>query len=735
MEEKERVVVLSEVAWDSAYFNKKAYDTFLKLMKKIPPTGFIVDGGTTSLHKPEILDDCLTYWNMDKEEAMEKGEEIPNSQQYEVMLTTQLHILDKELGRLRKTCPDAKIVYNVRTDDLQDTAKEALNELLIRKREGFKTEITGLKKRKAKLKGVPGKEDAYDDVVKQLRERSLEQQLYREKKVRPIVQVVTDDFAKYLLTRFGKICEKHDIEMINEDKILTFGELTIDYSHSRHDTWTPIKTRCQQLMKSLFGKKQKAMVVLEGGHHGHGFKQMQKLKTIATESTFQNQSSYDPVIGKEHVTVVMALPFEDQAEIAKYIKGLKPGRMSLGKPTNTKAFAAKNRYKNGGVSGLTAITLNDEGVITTEWTQYQNFIDGTALDLPPTYRLICGSSDEHIGSPEENHMARDGYHELFRLLIKHGMSFRGASGKAVSAVFLGDTGEANSRKWQKRDYHRTDPPEALEKIITALEGFDKRKKNAVYKMAMQLVKYAREGNVESMEVIMDRISTYFKKFLALSLTHSELQMVHASVCGNHTNAVLGDLGFHEHALFRSELKSYKIGVLESGKKYDPVNGPARVALGGYQNALTVHIDDYGRAMDDSFLFGPINLYMQHDPKGGGYQGVIGAGKNHGADVTLAGHTHNNWLRCYKVDENRFSIAYRLPTLQGVTPTEEYYASGEPRTQGACIMCMDKPGEFIEMAIPSHVLAEYGRRKWLEFARDPEKAKQKNEEESLIPNQE
>jgi hypothetical protein len=134
----------------------------------------------------------------------------------------------------------------------------------------------------------------------------------------------------------------------------------------------------------------------------------------------------------------------------------------------------------------------------------------------------------------------------------------------------------------------------------------------------------------------------------------------------------------------------------------------RVMFGGYSNARIFQIEDYGLDTEGGALFGPVNLVVQHDPKGSGMTGVVGAGKNAGADLAIAGHTHDNKLKLYNNGPNSFGVAYKLATLQGVAPTEKYYASSVPRTQAAQCIVMPMPGDFTEKPVPAHYLQEVGR---------------------------
>ncbi|MCX6778841.1 MAG: hypothetical protein NTU97_01255, partial [Candidatus Magasanikbacteria bacterium] len=194
------------------------------------------------------------------------------------------------------------------------------------------------------------------------------------------------------------------VVLVKRPSILVFGDLTIDFAHSRYATWTPARARAGQLLKSLHGKKPKAEVVLESGHSGLGYKQYQKLITGVEETNFQNAGHYDPKVDDGHVTLVLALPFEDQSKISQFMDGGEPIRMAAGKPIGSRGYAAFQRYKNDSVSGLTTIT-KENSLVGTEWIQYQNFVDGSVLNQPKKYYFSAQKKTSWYGMVSSNSIA------------------------------------------------------------------------------------------------------------------------------------------------------------------------------------------------------------------------------------------------------------------------------------------------------------------------------------------
>ncbi|MBW2971817.1 hypothetical protein KY359_02160 [Candidatus Woesearchaeota archaeon] len=739
-----RVYFLSEVGYDTAYFNADAYTRLVEMMASDKElTGILVDGAITRLDRPEYLSDRLTFWERSEEECKKASEAVPNKEQYKTMMDVQLSIVEERLRELKARVPHAeKIVLSLHSDDIQYTVSAMMNEMLVRGQAAIGDSITHLKSKKKSIQTdlkAMQKEYSYmgagDEVAQQrsalkrkidlrakkvdgienkLQDLYQEQKMYREKRVRPAHQFFTRKFLEELYGKYSDMCARLGVELVTSQSVLEFGGLKIDYSHSRHPTWNPVRTRDKALIKSVHGKLEKyegVDVILESGHFGIGYKQLQKVKDHPDESNFKNQSSYDPQTCGSHVTVVMALPFEDQQAVGEYVKGKKPVRMSGGKPMNTRKIAATDRYNNDGVAGLTVVTKDENGIVGTEWVQYRNFVDGSVLRQPDEYTIICASSDEHIGSPEESPVVRDGWSELYRLLVENTTFFRGRPAAARGYINAGDAAEANSRKWDHRYHEKRDPQELMRENMRLLADFRPGSIEDIVSLAAKMTNDAMGGSVESMSVILERVAEYYMGFLLPAMGSRGLKWAHVCTTGNHADAVLRDLGMRETDFFVQRAKAMGIGVYEVGKPdYHRLGAQkdARVFVGGYSNARGLHIPDYGLDVRGDPLFGPVGLVVQHDPKGSGMAGVVGAGKNAGADIAISGHTHDNRLKLYRTDDNRFGVAYKLATLQGVSPTEKYYAYSVPRTQAAHCIVMPMPGDFSEKAIPASTLAEIGR---------------------------
>jgi phage shock protein A len=742
---KSRVYYLSEVGYDTAYFNEKAYNNLLTFMSRDRDvTGVLVDGAITRLDRPEYLNDALTYWNRSESECTAAEKEVKNRDQYMAMMRVQMGIVEDRLKELKKKVPDsAKVVLSLHSDDLQYTASAMLNEMLIRKQHELQEGIEQLKTKKNELKSkrkefekeysrlssqpsagsdaasVKKKIDTtttkVDGIEEKLSEMYAEQKVYREKKVRPKHQFVTQEFLDMINSAYKAMCARVGVELVMEESRIDFNGMVIDYSHSRHKTWNVQKSRDRELVRGLHGKLERLKgvdIVLESGHHGIGYKQLQKVKDTPEETNFANQSTYDPKTGSNHVTIVLGLPFEDQERIGEFVKGRRFVRLSGGKPMSTRKIAATDRYSNDSVSGLTILTKDENGIIGTEWVQYRNFLDASALKPVESPSIIAASSDEHIDSPESNTIARLGWVELYKNLLKNPATYRGKEAFARGYINAGDIAEANSRKWDHRYHHKRGADEVLSENLKLLAGFEPKSIDDIVALAMKMTNDSTGGSFESMAVVMDHVADYLDNFVSGTIASSSLKWVVAAVTGNHADAVLRDLGIRETDFLKQRLKGRGVSVSEVGKPgYISQNkgDDARVMLGGYSLARILQIPDYGLDVDGKPLFGPINLVVQHDPKGEGLDGAIGAGKNSGADLTLAGHTHDNRMRLYRTAENAFGVAYKLGTLQGVSPTEKYYAYSVPRTQSAHCIVMPMPGDFTEKAIPASYLSGLGRK--------------------------
>ena len=745
--EHDRVYFLSEVGYDTHHFNPEAYENLLKYMSNDPElTGIVVDGALTRLDRPEYLNEVLTYWLTSEDEGKHEMERIKNREQYQVMLEKQVKILDERLAEIKKRLPLAEVVLNIDTDDLQFTVKELINEAMLRKTMELEDQISTLKgkkikykssqedvmKQRQKLTGQSGTakqrggltqkinnlSSAISDVDGKLQDLYSDKNLYRSKKARPIHQIFTRQFIEELDLRFQTICDKNNVKLIKNREVLKFGDLTVEYAHSRElNSWTPLMMRDQRFIESMNGKPELLEgidALVESGHFGIGFRQLQKLYYGPAELNFENQASYDPEILDKHILYLMVLPFEDQERISRYTSGKERIRMSAGKPTNTKSSEVVKRQKNGGVSGLTVLSKNKQGILGTEWRQYKDFIDRSVLKESNDFSMIYATSDEHIGSPETNPMAQRGMLAEYKRAIANPDTFRGKPVFARGYISGGDTAEANSDKWDHRDHYRPDIQQVLKDnihLITKLTTEKDITPEGLIKIIMKVTDNTRLGSVESMDSIMDWVANYYGGFLDETLKNSDLKFAHVSVPGNHADGVLLKLGLKEHAYFEQRLKARGIPVFNVGVSeiYNP-SKEVRVALGGHSNARIINIPDYGLDIKGNPMFGPINLLLQHDPKGGGKSGgLIGAGEKANADLAMAGHTHETYVKIYPTGLNTFSVAFRMTTLQGTTPTELYYASGFPRTTSAGHrFMMPKPGHFYEEVLPVGYLRKRGK---------------------------
>ena len=760
------VYFLSEVGYDKEIFNPKAYDNALKFIETDPETrGVIIDGVLTRLDRPEILNDALTYWEQPDEVCSKAMKEIHNIEQYQHMAKIQEEILDNKFRELRRRLPSAELYLCVTTDDLQFTLSARLNELLLRKVStldkrivDYKKDISqkkaDIKRWKSEYKAAKGNsrvnlvdrikraEAAIGKYDSQIGGLKTEKELYRVKKIRPEHQRQQRELIDITFDDYQKICDKYSIKLLREEELISIGDLNIDYSHSRHATWGPIKTRDRALLSSTHGKMEKYQerqrkklleefvnaskhgvdVIVESGHHGLGYKQLQKTADSPAETNFKNQAKYDPDVGTEHITVVTVLPFEDQEKISKYKKGKRSHRMGAGKATGSRKHHLFDRDNNDGVVGLTLIRKNDKGIIGTGWVQYQNFIDGNALKLAKLkeYAIAHATSDDHFASPEENWTMRDGILRMHEDGLTKPDYFRGKPAYIKSFIHGGDVSEANSAKYDRRHHHKISPQEVIRKILEIVPKMDVKSQVDMKKLALITANIARSGSVENMAVIMRWVADHFEKLYDKTVVHSNQKHLFVTVTGNHADDVLRSRGIRETDFFRERLTGRKIPTYQVGETDYFLEGEdknIRVFLGGYGDARINFIEDYGITVKGDAPYGKINLLVQHDPKGTGFSGLIGAGKNakgkdgnhKNTDLVLAGHTHENWAKIYRTGDNAFSVAYRMGTSQGVTPTEKVYASSVPRTSCTHKFIMPGPGFFYEEAIPAPYVMAEGRK--------------------------
>ncbi len=725
---KDRVYIISEVGYDTHYFDEDSYNNLIAFMKQDPALGgIIVDGALTRLDRPEYFNDALSYWERDAVSCQHEARSIPNNLQYHTLLERQLNILKSKLVELRASFPEATIVFNCDTDDFQFTLSALINEAMLRKVQEIDNQINHLKEKRNQYRQEMSdirKENKKDTLTSDMKDRqvqNLEQRLsnigeeisecytqknlWREKKVRPAHQLYTRELLAEVYNQFELICSPLRVDLITKPTTLKFGDLSLNFNHSSERSWAvkqaPDEGYVGSSLETLRRAKQEVVdVIVESGHHGRVYKQLQKLYDHERETNFQNQSSSLPHIGQDTITIVFALPFENQLGIARYGNGYEQVRLSGGKPMGTRKYAAIDRLVSGGVSGITVIDKDKAGLVGTEWISYSHFVQGVPSSCSSS-SLVVATSDEHIGSPEENIMVRHAMTVLFNHLVENPLVLRSTMHYACGFISGGDTAEANSKKWNHRYHYRPDPLLVLSRNLVDLTSFDSSSKENIFQLLHQFTSDARSGSVEDMSVILGRVADYYETYLNISLTKSSLQLVHLSVPGNHADGVLVDCGFRESDFFVQRLQARGVPLFQVGRLSSLEE--ARVAVGGYSSARILQIPEYGLSTTGEALFGPINLLIQHDPKGSRSSGLVGAARAAKADLALAGHTHETYVKTFNVGLNNFGIAYRLATLQGTTPTEKYYAASPPRTQAGHLFIMPTPGHFYEKTLPAPYL--------------------------------
>lgn len=735
------VYFLSEVAYDSFQFEQEesqtAYQNLLKYIGSDPDiAGIVLDGVHTRLDRPEWLATELTYWHMDEEEANKATQDVKNYEQLEHMFEKQMDLLDHRLAEMRKAIPkDTKIVLNINTDDLGYTVSAKLNELLIQKAAEREDKIQKLKTRagtiksewkkhldrKSKATGKNAEKAAVhadrsaknrQAVEEQIDEMMREQRLFREKKIRPTHQFVSKELVDYITLRYAELCQKHSVELMSVSGILEFDGMKIEYAHSRHDTPGVIKGRAKKLLTSLHGKldvyEAKGIdAIVESGHHGIGFKQAQKIKNTDEEMNFQNQGRYDPQGGSKMITILLAMPFENQNVLKDIMKGKYPGRFAMSTPRATRNHASKDRFKNGGVAGLTFLRRTEEGVFGIGEIEYDAFASGRILKEPAVLHAIDVTSDEHLGSPEEDRTAQLGAQVMHRERTQKTRSLRGKKLLTSGYMSGGDTAEANKQpRWPDSYFKRFSPEKLRERERERLK-VDIRTADidTIVKIHLERVSDGMQGSVEMMPDILDQVDAFYNGFFIATIDASKLLHAHTSVTGNHADGPLNKTGFREADFFRRRYADLSIQVGEPGLSEEE-QARRRVWLGGYSVARILSIPNYGASVEGEPLFGPIRVILQHDPKGSFTKGLANVGKSGNADLTLSGHTHETWIHAVKRDENQIRFSYRLATLQGVSPTELAYA-GLPRTQGANSWIMPMAGVFYEETIPAQLLRDRG----------------------------
>lgn len=770
----DRVYFFTEMGYDAEWFNQKAYATLLKFVSADPArVGVILDGVWNRLDRPEYLtkkfdkpEPGFSFWGKTRRGAKAWSKRIASERQTRWMLSEQLKLLKVRAEELRSNLPKAQIVLSLPSDDMQYSINALLHEAELLNGKRLENHLKRLKsdnkeiaerlkaaeKELAALKSdtddFKAKKAEAEERIRQTRKElkahdkrvtrsAQELTLWREKKTRPMLQYLRGRFMKAFFRITRALCRKLNIEVADRQKTLTFGNLRVDYAHSRHATWAPIKDIAKRMTNSVHGLEEllssdasrefdrtikrvegqkpgaRPDIIAASGHFGKGWKRLQKLGVNAAEMNFRNLGRHDPDILDEYVTLLLPLSFEDQARIGEFARGGYPERMMLSKPMSTKSHAAFQRLANGGASGLTIAWKGPDGIVETRWIQYQNFIDGSALENPTEEASIYITSDEHLGSAEEAPIARDGQLELYEREAVEPSSFWGRPLYARGFMSLGDTGEANSDRWQYKYSRKPDPARMPDSILELFAKTNSRDMASVAEAVMKLASYVGQGPVENAGDVLERVQKYYWDRLQITLRHSRLKIAHASVTGNHFDENMRSKGIPEHAYFRVVCEHAKIPVYAAGdsvreiEQADPWRD-ARVALGGYSTARTLLIPDYGMNVDGAPSFGPVRTVLHHDPKGGGLKGLIGTGKTAQAHLSLAGHTHEVECETWSRGDNIWGLAYRCGTMQGETSTGIQYADTPPRTPAAHRIIPRRPGDFAERAMPLPYLQKVGR---------------------------
>ena len=741
-----RVYFLSEVAWDSHYFEEserqhQTYQTALQFMADDPElTGVIVDGAVSRLDRPEFLNDALTFWNKTQKECEDATKEVLNRQQYAHMAQEQFKILDQRLAELREQLPNAKLALNVYNDDVQYTATQLIHELLV-SAGGAKDQIDQLKGGRAALiarrhqlkneykliENEPGKRRERDNLRKKLQRNDRKLAVMaddeathgeqvalftRPKKVRPIHQWTQAEVVREMYAQYTAICAKHDVELLTKETVLDFDGFRIEYNHSREFRWTPMKSRHRRFVDGTHGRAadfEGVDALVESGHHGQGQKTLQRLELSEPEINFLQWGDYNGEVGTKTTTLFSAPPFEDQAELRKFARGEKPERLGAGKGENSRSHPAMKRLENGGVAGLGILRKDADGLVHAEMIQMADFIDRSVLNQPDVYNFVGWTSDEHIGAKESLPILREGVLALYKLLINDNpVRVRGKPIRMVGFGSGGDTAENNCGNWPDKAHSVREPYELIREDMAMLAKVATLKPSErtdwVYQLALRFASDAASGSVQSMRAIKDQLAEYYGRFLELTLEHSPLKQAHSSTPGNHGDSKLRSMAEKETDHFVRDCKAKGYSVYEVGVKHPPED--ARVFIGGGDYAHVLFMKDYGASIDGEPLFGPVRTQVQHDPVDG-EKGLDGAGASISADLTIAGHTHEHYVKMVSAGDNRARFSYRLATINGVDPTQIRYASSVPRTQAAHAFTMPKAGHLIEFTFPAHVLKALG----------------------------
>jgi len=385
--------------------------------------------------------------------------------------------------------------------------------------------------------------------------------------------------------------------------------------------------------------------------------------------------------------------------------------MAGGIPINTRTHEVFKRYKNDCVSGLTILEKRGEDLIYCRGIDFDNFDTGSVLKQSKQLLTFSTSSDEHIGSKQQNQMAVHTFQALVEYIKENPLEIDGKLTDLATHIFAGDFGEADEIYWPFRDSYQPNPKEMKDLLRKELHSIVKLKDPAkMTEKIDQVLSYTMAGSTASMDTLLDWITDYLLSYIQIMIKDNKHRWVTLIVPGNHVKDVLKKLGMEDHSRLRFVLKTLGIGYRRVGvdKHFDvlPEHQNPRVYFGGHQNARYLIVTDYGVDVNGKVLYGPYKLGVFHDPKGSGLKGLIGFLKSNGLHVAIAGHTHENEEQAVKISDNKSGFVMRVGPLQGVTPTELVY-SGIPRTHCAHLGFIHGEGDYATLAIPAYLLNNLG----------------------------
>ncbi|MDP3734364.1 MAG: hypothetical protein Q8R37_03975, partial [Nanoarchaeota archaeon] len=232
---------ISEVYFNSRFFNEHDYRNLLQHFKDSGVKYIVMDGVASRIDRPEFLKEEVTYWGKDYEQCVIATKEIPNREQYQVLMNAAEHDFDHGLSLTKKVLPDVKIVVNIFDDDMAFSSSELEKEILvsaggakddiIQLKGGvdfWKEEVRGFEEDLKQVKDLEGgwrKRGRAKDLINRkiarrehniaMQKESIEEKedaaaiFTRPKKARPIHQYTRGQIKDQILTNFQEICQKY----------------------------------------------------------------------------------------------------------------------------------------------------------------------------------------------------------------------------------------------------------------------------------------------------------------------------------------------------------------------------------------------------------------------------------------------------------------------------------------------------------------------------------------------